>query len=154
MNSKQEIIEVSFDSSSESSGLNNLPPLRTFKPIPGYRTKEQARKKKHDVDASNKLPTPLPHVSDSSSFELKSNPSFVSSYHSEEDQPEIQGPSRGKRGMIFKETSSAPLQTQPTLKPPKQILGLPNQHVWNSINERGIHKVMSDFKGKGKRSME
>jgi hypothetical protein len=153
MNSNPEIVEISSDSSSESTGLNNYRP-----PMVGYRTKEQARKKKHDVNASNELPPPLnikrTSVSDSSSSDLSSCPSYVSSYHYEEEQPEVQGPSKGKSVMTFKGTSSAPALTHPPPNPGKQILGVANQHVWNKIKERGIHKTMPDFKGKGKRTMK
>ena len=53
MNPNPDIIEIS----SNSTKLNNVQPPRTFKLIPGDRTKEQARKKNHDVNAPNKLPT-------------------------------------------------------------------------------------------------
>lgn len=110
--------------------------------------------------SSDKLPTPPPYVDDSSSFELSSMPSYVSSYHSSEDEqgqtksPAVTSKGARDKAVSNKGTSSTHVQSHSHLKPGKreQVLGLTNQHNWEEIKGRG-KKSMPDPKGKGKRSI-
>ena len=155
MTSNYEIIDVCSDSSCEPKGLNNPPPPpRKFKPIPGYRTKEQARKKKHDVNASARLPT---HVS------LDEDLSHLPRYVYNSDVDDDIGRLENAFQQAFEKAASSfmpisvPVNAQSSrgrTKPPRQILGLPCPRLWNDIKDKGVQKKMHDFTGKGKRSME
>jgi hypothetical protein len=154
MNAKPDIIDISSDSSSASSGWNNY-----FPPNASISRSNKSKKKSQEEISSNDLPTHPPYVFDSSSSDLHYIPSFISSYHFDDDEQTQPPPlavilSREiEKDVSSIGTSSVPVNPQPHPKPGKQVLGLPNQQVWNSIKERGIHKSMPDFKGKGKRSL-
>lgn len=146
-------------------------------PMRGYRTKEQARKKKHDVNTSKELP-PSPNVkqtavSDSSSGDLPSCPSYVSPYEDTDDEAVTQPPpvsvmrteppplsvvltSELERAVSAMSRIPVPGNSERLPKPPKQVLGLPCPKVWKAMQDqnRGVHKTMPEFKGKGKRKLD
>jgi hypothetical protein len=153
MNSKPDIIDISSDSSSTSSGWNNY-----FPPNASTSVTKKSKKKVEEPISFDDLPTPPPYVFDSSSSEL---PSYVPSFHSNDKEPlplAMTLPRELEKAFEMAITSirriPVPENTLPRPIPAKQVLGLPNKHVWNEINERGVHKIMPDIKGKGKRPME
>ena len=98
MNLNPEIIEVSSDSSFDSTELTNVQPPQKFKPILGCKTKEQARKKKNDVNASTKPPTPS-----SSDEDLSHLPCYV---YDSEDNDDINRQEKVFQRELEKATSS------------------------------------------------
>ncbi|PWA50838.1 hypothetical protein CTI12_AA430860 [Artemisia annua] len=155
--SKPDNINISSDSSSAqsaSSGWNNY-----FPPNPSTASSNKGKKKVRERTPSEDLPTPPSYVNDSGSSDLNSMPSYVSSYHSDDEEqthpPPLAVMLTSELVMAVSSMSRipVPVNPQPRPKPGKQVLGLPNKQVWNAIKDRGIHKSKPDFKGKGKRSM-
>ncbi|PWA54222.1 hypothetical protein CTI12_AA437750 [Artemisia annua] len=149
MSSKPDIIEISSDSTS-SDELMSPPPWN----LPhNYSNLVNKKTKKKVYDST-------------SSSDLSSMPSFVSSYHSssEDDQAQTKSPKKctssvsskgiSDRAVSKKGTSFAHVQTHLPSIPGKRliVLRLANEHIWAGIKGKG-KKSMPDTKGKGKRSI-
>lgn len=150
MTSKPDIIDISSDSISSESLMS--PPSWNFPPSYSNSLNKKTQKKVL--------------VDSSSSSDLNSMPSFVSSYHSSSEDEGVEtkntknsttsATSKGKsvKAVSKKGTSSAHVQTHSTSTPAKRVivLGLASKQNWEVIGKRG-KQCMPDNTGKGKRSM-
>ena len=140
MNPNHEIIDVSSDSSTDFSDSPIELPPRVFKPRKGCRTKEQARKKKYDVNGSSNpppaiIPEDLAHIQ-----QEKVTRAF---------QKALEDAASKFRPIHVPQTTQ-PSQSSHD-RPPKQILGLVCPRLWEGVQKKGVQQSIPGLMDKGKR---
>ena len=176
------IIYISSDS--ESSEHNDLPPPSQPMPIPpphtmparrirGWRTKEEARKRRHDAPAPPPPPAPpappLPFPS-SDSDTSDSDTSELLFYEDVNEGPSERPPlsklltEEMERVVAGMRQIPVPQKPKRLEKPSSQVLGLVCKRLWTPDTKRkDVENVLknmrdgegtSDPKGKGKRKMD
>lgn len=155
MSSKPEIVEISSDSSDSSAETTPfstyVPPFRP--PRNGCRTKEQARKRKHDINVFKDLLSPSKKQSTSKGKGVMT----PSSFDEEETHdlakklpnalPEALGQALSSIKKIPVSEPSCPSRPPPL----KVVVGLACKNLWDKdMQARGVHKQMPNPRDKGK----
>ena len=165
MKSNPSVINISSDSSDSSESLTSPPPFQV--PIkPRRLTKEQAKKKKHDVGASSRGPNP----SRSSESSEDSNPwipyqppprEIVSPFictSSDEDEDEdlynpLSTPERPQSSRL--RPPSRPRRSNPPLPRAREVvIGLPCPQQSETFNRNKGKNKIAEVIGKGKGKVE
>ena len=159
MSSKPKIVEISSDSSDSSADTTPfptyVPPFRP--PRNGCRTKEQARKRKHDINVFKDLFSPSEKQSTSKEKGVMT--------HSMSNEEETNDLAKKLPNTLVEALGQAlsslkkipvPEPSFPSCLPPlRVVLGLACKNLWDkNMQARGVHKQIPNPKDKGKQPME
>ena len=159
MSSKPEIVEISSDSSDSSEDTTPFPTyVAPFcPPRNGCRTKEQARKRKHDINVLKDLFNPSKIQSYS-----KRKGVMTSNASNDEETPDLAKKLPNALAEALGQALSSlkkipvPETSFPSRPPPlKVVMGLACKKLCDKdMQAKGIHKQVPNPKDKGKRPME